>query len=128
MVKISENRIAASKSKRRKGCSVTSQANSGLVHKLRKLPACSLIALYSGKYLPAWRIIHIGVYSTGCFNSDLMNVSFFSVVIVYSGVAVCVVTLISPWTAAILRIQVFCSSLGNITSSLSACSALANEP
>ena len=39
IVKISENRIAASKSKRRKGCKVTSHAKSALRHKDMKSPA-----------------------------------------------------------------------------------------
>ncbi|SMG65569.1 hypothetical protein BMETH_357_0 [methanotrophic bacterial endosymbiont of Bathymodiolus sp.] len=77
IVKISENKIAASKSNLSNGCNVTSHANSGLVHRFIKLPAWARISRYSGKYLPAWRIIHIGVVSTGCFNNARMNLSFF---------------------------------------------------
>jgi len=57
---MSENRIAASNPKRRIGCSVTSAAHSGVKHSLRKLPALSRSARYSGRYRPAWRIIQTG--------------------------------------------------------------------
>src|SRR5229473_6238362 len=52
--------IAASKLKRRIGCSVTSAANSGVKHRSRKPPALARTSRYSGKYRPAWRIIQIG--------------------------------------------------------------------
>ena len=48
-VRISENKIAASKLNLLNGCIVTSQASSGLEHKFIKLPASFLSALYSGK-------------------------------------------------------------------------------
>ena len=49
MVRMSENRIAASSGKRRSGCSVTSQASSGVVHSVLKSPAFSRTARYSGR-------------------------------------------------------------------------------
>src|ERR1700761_3668742 len=58
--RMSENRIAASKPKRRTGCSVTSAANSGVKHSLRKPPALARTSRYSGKYRPACRIIQTG--------------------------------------------------------------------
>ncbi|GAB55878.1 hypothetical protein GPUN_1762 [Glaciecola punicea ACAM 611] len=81
IVRISEKRIAASSLNRRSGCNVTSHANSGLVHTAIKSPASLRTALYSGKYLPAWRIIHTGVASTGCLSNARMYLSFFNVVI-----------------------------------------------
>ena len=48
-VRMSENRIAASKSKRSKGWMVTSVANSVFLHKSRKLPAFARVALYSDR-------------------------------------------------------------------------------
>ncbi|CSD09746.1 Uncharacterised protein [Vibrio cholerae] len=39
IVKISENRIAASSGKRRSGCKVTSEANSAFLHSAIKSPA-----------------------------------------------------------------------------------------
>jgi hypothetical protein len=60
MTKISENRIAASKSKRLIGCRVTSVANAGVMHIVQNEPACRRVAWYSGRYLPACRINHIG--------------------------------------------------------------------
>src|ERR1700743_816398 len=64
MTRISEKMIAASKLKRRIGCSVTSDAYSGVKHKSRKLPALARNSRYSGKYRPACRIIQIG--GTAC--------------------------------------------------------------
>ena len=49
MVRMSENRIAASSPNRRNGCSVTSHASSGVLHSARKLPARARIARYSGR-------------------------------------------------------------------------------
>jgi len=49
MVRMSENRMAASSGKRSSGCSVTSQAYSGFMHIARKLPAFARVALYSGR-------------------------------------------------------------------------------
>ena len=65
IVKMSENKMAASRSNLRNGWSVTSQANSAFLQSDIKSPASALVALYSGKYRPAWRIIHTGVVSTG---------------------------------------------------------------
>jgi hypothetical protein len=48
-VRMSENRIAASRSKRSSGCSVTSQASSGFVARPMKLPAFARVARYSGR-------------------------------------------------------------------------------
>jgi len=57
--KISENMIAASKGKRFNGCRVTSDASSGFSQTSKKL--CYFrTSRNSGKYLPAYRIIHIG--------------------------------------------------------------------
>ena len=41
--------MAASSGKRSKGCSVTSQASSGVLHSAMKLPARARVALYSGR-------------------------------------------------------------------------------
>src|SRR5713226_9660290 len=60
MTRISEKMIAASKLKRRIGCSVTSAANSGVKHRSRKPPALARTSRYSGRYRPAWRISQIG--------------------------------------------------------------------
>ena len=49
IVKISLNKIAASKSIRRRGCIVTSVARAVSLHKLIKSPASARVALYSGK-------------------------------------------------------------------------------
>ena len=51
--RISEKMTAASKLKRRIGCSVISAANSGFMHIARKEPAFSRSARYSGRYRPA---------------------------------------------------------------------------
>ncbi len=59
-IRISENKIAASKPNRRTGCSVTSAASSGLKQRSRNPPAFSRTARYSGRYRPAWRIIQTG--------------------------------------------------------------------
>ena len=48
-IKISEKSIAASKSKRASGCIVTSQANSGVLQSVKKSPARSREARYSGR-------------------------------------------------------------------------------
>src|SRR6056300_1131462 len=77
MVRISENKMAASIGYRRRGCIVTSQANSVFLHKSRNDPACSRVARYSGKYRPAWRIIQTGVRSTGCLSKARRKRSFF---------------------------------------------------
>src|SRR6185312_7064509 len=57
---MSEKMIAASKAKRRIGCSVTSAASSGVKQRSRKLPALARTSRYSGKYRPACRIIQSG--------------------------------------------------------------------
>src|SRR5471030_1647395 len=62
---MSEKRIAASSGKRSSGCRVTSVAYAGLLASARKLPARFRVALYSGRYRPAWRISQTGVYSVG---------------------------------------------------------------
>jgi len=49
MVRMSENRIAASSGKRASGCRVTSQAISGFLAMPRKLPALARVARYSGR-------------------------------------------------------------------------------
>jgi hypothetical protein len=49
MVRMSENRMAASSGKRRSGCRVTSQAISGVLAMARKLPALARVARYSGR-------------------------------------------------------------------------------
>ena len=60
ITRISENRIAASKPKRRIGCKVTSAASSGEKQRSRNPPAFSRTARYSGRYRPACRIIQTG--------------------------------------------------------------------
>ena len=57
---MSLNRIAASRSKRRTGCNVTSAASGEFTQRLMKSPASARSARYSGKYRPAWRISQIG--------------------------------------------------------------------
>ena len=47
--RMSENKIAASKPKRRTGCKVTSVANSGVKQRSRKPPAFARTARYSGR-------------------------------------------------------------------------------
>ena len=47
--RISENKMEASSGKRSMGCKVTSQASSGVVHIVMKLPARLRVARYSGK-------------------------------------------------------------------------------
>lgn len=64
---------------------VTSQASSGFWHKLMKVPAFCRVARYSGRYRPAWRIIHTGVTSTGSRIKARKNRSFFNSLIIYSG-------------------------------------------
>jgi hypothetical protein len=49
MVRMSENRIAASRSNRRSGCRVISQAISGFLAMARKLPALARVSRYSGR-------------------------------------------------------------------------------
>jgi hypothetical protein len=56
---ISEKTMAASKPKRRSGCRVTSQASSGVRHRVKK-STFSRTARYSGRYRPACRMIHTG--------------------------------------------------------------------
>jgi hypothetical protein len=46
-----------------------------------KSPAFSRTARYSGRYRPAWRMIHTGVTSTGCLSNARNNLSFLSSVI-----------------------------------------------
>src|SRR6058998_372171 len=82
MVRMSENRIAASRGNRSRGCSVTSAASEGVLHKARKLPARRRVSLYSGRYRPAWRISHTGVYAVGSLKSARISVSFCSAGIV----------------------------------------------
>ena len=65
MVRMSENRMAASSGYRSIGCRVTSQAMSGLVHIARKLPARARVARYSGRYRPAWRMSQTGLRGVG---------------------------------------------------------------
>ena len=48
-VRMSENRMAASKPKRSIGCIVTSQASSGFLHRARKSPALARVARYSAR-------------------------------------------------------------------------------
>jgi hypothetical protein len=43
-----------------------------------KEPALARVARYSGRYLPAWRISHTGVYSVGWRNNARKKVSFWS--------------------------------------------------
>src|SRR5712672_1391088 len=62
MVRMSENRIAASRGNRSRGCRVTSAASEGALHRARKLPAR--------------RISHTGVYAVGCLKSARISVSF----------------------------------------------------
>src|SRR6202158_3175583 len=61
---MSEKMIAASTSSRATGCTVTSAARSGVLQSSRN-EIFSRIARYSGRYLPACRIIQTGVVSTG---------------------------------------------------------------
>ena len=56
---MSEKAIAQSKSKRRMGCKAASTAISGFFT-IPKKPYFCFKSLYSGKYLPACLIIHIG--------------------------------------------------------------------
>ena len=56
--------MAASTPSRRTGCSVISQASSGVRHDARK-SCCARSARYSGRYRPACRMIQTGVRSTG---------------------------------------------------------------
>ena len=58
--RMSENKIAASNPNRRIGCSVTSAASFGAKHISSMLPTVLRIAMYSGRYRPAWRIIQTG--------------------------------------------------------------------
>src|SRR5512139_3172247 len=62
--RMSEKRIAASTPSRSTGWIVTWAASSGVLHMVRKewLPRTFW---YSGRYRPAWRMIHTGVTSTG---------------------------------------------------------------
>src|SRR5689334_9944765 len=76
MVRMSENRIAASSGKRARGCSVTSQASSGVRTSVLKSFARLRVARYSGRYRPAWRIIQTGVTSTGPRSSARRKRSF----------------------------------------------------
>ncbi len=62
--RMSAKTMAASSSKRRSGCSVTSAATSERLHISMKARR-SRMARYSGRYRPAWRISHTGVASTG---------------------------------------------------------------
>src|SRR5712672_2799784 len=62
MVRMSENRIAASRGNRSRGCRVTSAASEGALHRARKLPAR--------------RISHTGVYAVGCLKRARISVSF----------------------------------------------------
>ena len=64
-MRMSEKMIAASTPRRRTGCTVTSAARSGVLQRGRK-SIFSRMARYSGRYRPAWRMIHTGVTSTGC--------------------------------------------------------------
>ena len=76
MVRMSENRIAASSGYRSIGCRVTSQAMSGLVHIARKLPARARVARYSGRYRPAWRMSQTGLRGVGSRSSARSSKSF----------------------------------------------------
>jgi hypothetical protein len=73
---MSEKIIAASKSKRRIGCKVTSAANSGVMHMVQNEPAARLVSWYSGRYLPACRIIQIGGGVTAFFSNTDRNREF----------------------------------------------------
>ena len=53
MVKISENKMLASRSNLLIGCNASSQQTSGSLHISRKFLNLDLIFLYSGRYLPA---------------------------------------------------------------------------
>jgi hypothetical protein len=61
---MSEKRIAASTPSRSIGCFVTSAASSGVLHIVRN-EFFPRIFWYSGRYLPACRMIQTGVTSTG---------------------------------------------------------------
>src|SRR3990172_3026012 len=56
------------------GWIVTSAASSGVLHISRKV-CFARISRYSGRYLPAWRIIHTGVQSTGSRLHAFKNLS-----------------------------------------------------
>ena len=60
IVRMSEKIIAASKSYLSIGCKTNSQQISGVLHISRKFLKFDLTFLYSGRYLPACLIIHIG--------------------------------------------------------------------
>jgi hypothetical protein len=47
-----------------------------LVAKPINEPAFALVAQYSGKYRPAWRISHTGVWGVACLKQARKNVSF----------------------------------------------------
>ena len=61
---MSLNRIAASTSYRRSGCSVISVTSSGRVHD-SSIAMPSRTRRYSGSDRPAWRMNQTGVYGTG---------------------------------------------------------------
>ena len=63
--RISENKIAASKPKRRIGCNVISAARLASKQRSRKPAAFSRKARYSGRYRPACRISQSGSNSSG---------------------------------------------------------------
>src|SRR3990170_7150619 len=70
--RMSEKRIAASTPSRSIGWIVTSAASSGVLHIVRNV-FFSRIFWYSGRYLPACRMIQTGVTSTGSRRHALRN-------------------------------------------------------
>ena len=81
---MSAKMIAASISYRLTGWIVTSAATSGVLHISRKVRFVR-ISRYSGKYRPAWRIIHTGVQSTASRLHALMNLSALDIYGLLSG-------------------------------------------
>ena len=67
IVRMSEKIIAASKSYLSIGCKTNSQQISGVLHISRKFLKFDLTFLYSGRYLPACLIIHMGRFSESLY-------------------------------------------------------------
>ncbi len=72
--RMSLKRMAASTPRMSTGCSVTSAASSGVLHRVRN-GTFARTALYSGRYLPACRMNHTGVASTGSRRHAFRNLS-----------------------------------------------------
>ena len=72
---MSLNRIAASTSYRRSGCSVISVTSSGRVHD-SSIGMPSRTSRYSGSERPAWRMNQTGVYGTGSLRQARMKGEF----------------------------------------------------